>query len=185
MGIKSGPFAQYGVRDLVPYESSFYMEFNDTSTLEPYFGFLGGELFTLNENIKENVEPFYAAFYMTKGIRSGWVILTFLKDPSFDVGNYNEIFTDKIDEVLIISLEPVLIDEVKLAKSEVVKNLSMHPSLISMKPFLPESGQILIIKMEKDGEDVIEQLEEDTLSEDFKKILENYLDNQSPYLVIK
>lgn len=185
LGIKSGSFDQHEVRGYVPYEASFYMELNDTSTLEPYFGFLDGEIFTLNESIKDNVEPFYSAFYMTKGVRSGWVILLFLKDLSVDVGNYNTILVDNIDNILIVSLEPSLIDEVKLAKSEVVKNLSMHPSLISMKSQLPDSGQIFIFKFKKDGDGVVEELENDTLSEEFKMVLKNYIDLGTPYLVIK
>jgi hypothetical protein len=185
LGIRSGPFGQYSVRKLIPYDASFYMEFNDTSTLEPYFGFIGGELFTLNENIKDNIEPFYTAFYMKKGIRGGWVVVAFLKDPTLDVGTYNDIFTDKVDGALIVSSEAVLIDEVKLAKSEVIKNLSMHPSLISMKPFLPDSGQILIVKIEKDGDDVVEQLEENTLSEEFKMVIESYFEAESPFFVVK
>jgi len=185
LSIKSGVFGQHSVTDYVPYETPFYMEFNDISTMEPYFGFLGGELFTLNEKIKENTESFYSAFYMSKGIKSGWVILTFLKDESLELGTYNKIFTDKIGKNLIISSEPVLIDEVKLAKSEVTKNLSMHPLFISTKPFLSDTGQILIFKLKKEGEDVVEILEGSTLSDELKSILEKYMDSNSPYLVIK
>jgi hypothetical protein len=153
--------------------------------MEPYFGFLGGELFTLNENIKESVESFYTVFYLTKGIKSGWVILVLLKDSSLEIGNYTDIFTDKVDNVLIISSEPALIDEVKLAKSEVIKNLSLHPSLISTKPFLSGTGQVLIFKLKKDGDAVVEKLESDTLSDEFKLILKSYMGQSSPYLVIK
>jgi hypothetical protein len=185
LGIKSGPFGQYEVTTYVPYEASFYMEFSDSSTIEPYFGFLGGDLFTLSENIKDNIEPFYSAFYMNKGIKSGWVILTFLKDENFEVGNYGKIFTDKIGQVLIISSEPVLIDEVKLARSEITKNLSLHPSLISVKPILPDSGKIFIFKIQKSGDGVLESLEDETLSEEFKMVLEEYKNFGSPYLVIK
>jgi hypothetical protein len=181
----SGSFGQYDVTTYVPYEASFYIEFNDTSTIDSYFGFLGGDLFTLRERIKDNIEPFYSAFYMSKGIKSGWVLLIFLKDGNLEIGNYSNLFTDKIDRVLIISLEPVLIDEVKLARSEITKNLSLHPSLISIKPILPESGKVFIFKVKKDGDDVLESLEDATLSEEFKMILEEYKNFGSPYLVIK
>jgi hypothetical protein len=183
--IISGPFGQYNVTKYVPYEASFYLEFNDVQTLGSYFGFLGGEFFTLVENIRDDIEPFYAAFEMKKGVKNGWVVLVFPNKESLNLGNYDEILVDTVDDALVISSEPILIDEVKLAKSEVTKNLSMHPSLISMKPFLPDSGKIFLFKVRKDGDGAVEDLRRITTSEDFKFIIEEYINSREPFLVIK
>ncbi|MBW6442112.1 hypothetical protein K0B04_04405 [Patescibacteria group bacterium] len=185
LGIMSGPFGQFGVRDYVPYDTPLYFEFNDSSTLEPYFSFLGGDFFTLTQNISDKIEPFYVAFYLTKGIKSGWVLLTYPIDSNLEVGTYEDVYADIIEDALVISLEPVLIDEVRLAKSEISKNLSLHPVLISIQNFLPKSGQVFILKNTKDGDVLVEKLERETLSSDFKSIVNSFKDLNVPYLVIK
>ena len=185
LNLKSGNFGQNDIHTFVPYETPFYIEFNDSSTLDPYFSFLGGEFFTLAESLKGKIQPFYGAFYMKRGLSTGWVLLTFPLDDSIEVGNYKDISTDIVDGVLVISPDPVFIDEVKLARSEVTKNLSLHPVLISTKPVMPKEGQIFMLKTSEDGDIVVEDIFRKTLSSEFKSVLDNFKKGEESYLVIK
>lgn len=185
LSLKSGNFGQNDIHTFVPYETPFYIEFNDSSTLDPYFSFLGGEFFTLAESLKGKIQPFYVAFYMKRGISTGWVLLTFPEGDSFEVGSFKDISTDVVDGVLVISPDPVFIDEVRLARSEITKNLSMHPLLISTKSSMPKEGQIFMLKTSKDGDTVIEDLFRKTLSSEFKSVLDNFKKGEESYLVIK
>lgn len=185
LGLLSGPFGENNVYEYVPFDTPFYIEFNDVSTLEPYFSFLGGDFFTLEKSLQGKLESNYSAFYLSKGLNNGWVVLAFLTDENIEVREYKTIFTNKIDNVLIISPKASLIDEVLLAKSGVSKNLSQHPMLISIKPTLPPEGQIFILKTSRDGDVVSENLARETLSEDLKSVIEKFNDMKTSYLVIK
>ncbi len=185
LNLNSGAFGQNNVRDYVPYDIYFYTEFNDSSTLNPYFSFLGGEFFTLTENLKEDIQSFYSAFYTKKGTKEGWVILVFPKDTSLQMRTYQSISTDLIDDVLVISSEPDLVEGVKMAKSGISKSLSLHPLLISAKPFLPEEGQVFMLKINADADIVIDNLIKDTLSDEFRSVVKNFRDSGKSYLVVK
>ncbi len=185
LSIASGNFGQYKIRDYVPYDTPLYLEFNDISTLEPYFSFLGGDFFTLTENLKGNTEMFYSAFYFVKGLKSGWVVLVYLKDENLEIREFSNIFTDRIDNILIISSDPAFIDDVKLAKSEVIKSISMHPVLISVANLLPKEGQIFILRTTNESDGITEELERATTSEEFKSVLKTFKDAEISYLVIK
>lgn len=185
LNLKSGNFGQSDIHTFVPYETPFYIEFNDSGTLDPYFSFLGGEFFTLAESLKGEIQPFYGAFYMKRGLSTGWVLLTFPINDSIEVGSFKEISTDTVDGVLVISSEPVFIDEVRLARSEITKNLALHPTLISIKSIMPKEGQIFLLKNSKDGDIVVDEVIRKTLSEEFKSILENFKKGEESYLVIK
>lgn len=185
LNLKSGDFGQNDIHTFVPYETPFYIEFNDSDTLDPYFSFLGGEFFTLAESLKGKIQPFYGAFYMKRGLSTGWVLLTFPLDDSIEVGSFKEISTDTVDGVLVISPDPVFIDEVRLARSEITKNLALHPTLISIKSILPKEGQIFMLKTSEDGDIVVDEVIRKTLSDEFKSILENFKKGEESYLVIK
>ena len=186
LDLKSGPFGQKKVHEYIPYDAELYMEFNDSSTLEPYFGFLGGEFFTLTENIKGKIDPFYVAFSMTKGIKRGWVVITFITDENINLGTYKTVTTERIDSLLLISSEPVLIDEIRLAKAGISKNLALHPILISTKPTIPAEGKIFILKTtNKDRNRVIDELMEKTYSSELKSVIEKFRDLETNHLVIQ
>lgn len=186
LNLTSGPFGQHNIRTYIPYDASIYMEFNDSSTLDPYFSFLGGDFFTLVESLRGKIQSFYAVFYMKKGITSGdWVVLTFPIDKSMEIGDFKTISTDMVDDILVISPEPALIDDVKLAKAEVIKNISHHPALVSASPLIPRDGQIFILKVSEDGNAVIGELGKTTLSSEFKSVLENFIKSDFPHMVIK
>lgn len=187
LDIKEGSFGQNEIYSYVPYDSKLFVEFNDTATLEPYFGFLGGEFFTLVEKIKDGIAQSYGAFYLTKGTKSGWVVIAFPDlGKNIDVGAGDEIYADTVDKALVISQYPELIDEVRLAKSGVSKSLDVHPVLISIKPLLPSSGQIFIFKSSiSDGDSVTEELIRQTLSEELKSIMTSFRNAESTYLVVK
>ncbi len=185
LDLKLGPFGQKKVHEYIPYDADLYMEFNDSSTLEPYFGFLGGEFFTLTENIKGKIDPFYVAFSMTRGIKRGWVIITFITDENVNLGTYKTMTTERIDNLLLISSEPVLIDEIRLAKAGISKSLALHPILISIKPTISAEGKIFILKNTKDGDRVIDELMEKTYSSELKSVIEKFRDLETNHLVIQ
>lgn len=182
----SGDFGQNDVYSYVPYDSSLYFESNDSSTLGSYFSFMGGEFFTLYESVKDILQPFYGAFHLTKGLKSGWVIIAFTSDNVENNKNYDSIHVKQLsDNVLVISQELVLIDEVILSKNGISKNLSVHPYLISIKDSIPKSGKEFILKVSKDGDASLENLIKSTLSDEFKDMLIKFRGSNSSYMVIK
>jgi len=187
MGLKlgSGAFGQNDVYSYVPYESRVFIEFNDISSLEPYFGFIGGELFTLVENIRGQISTSYSAFYLNKGLKGGWVVITFPIADDIELGSLSEVYADKVDGALVISQFPEFIDEVRLARSGVSKNLDVHPVLISIKSLIPSNGQIFILKTCSEGDGVVEDLIRQTLSDELKLIMTRFRDKETTYLVIK
>jgi len=185
LDLQSGIFGQRDVYSYVPYDFSLYIEFSDPETLDPYFSFLGGEFFTLAESLKGKMYPSYSAFYMKKGLLSGWVLLVFPKDTSFEFSGNNDINVDKEGDALLISYEPELIDQAKLAKSEIEKNMLTHPSFVSIKNILPKEGQVFLLKKQGDGDIVLDETIRNTLSEEFKSILNSFKESGDSYLVIK
>jgi len=184
--VKSGDFGQNDIYSYVPYDSSLYFESNDSSTLGSYFSFMGGEFFTLYENIKGSLQPSYGAFYLTKGLKSGWVIISFISDGIGNSKDYDSIYTKYLTgNALVISQEPVLIDEVTLSKNGISKSLSVHPYLISIKDSIPKSGKEFILKVSKDGDASLENLIKSTLSDEFKNMLIKFRGSNSSYMVIK
>ena len=185
LNLSSGPFWRNDVLSYVPYDADFYIEINDTSTLNPYFSFLGGEFFTLSEILRDNVKSSYSAFHIKKGADSSWVIIVFPNDKSFQVREFENIFTDLVDDALVISSKPALIEEVKMVKSEISKNISMHPLFISAKPFIAYEGQVFMLKITSDADIVIDNVIRETLSDDFGLIMKSFRDSEKSYLVIK
>jgi len=184
-GIKSGNFGQYDIYSYIPYDASLYFESNDSSTLGSYFSFMGGDFFTLYEGIKDDLQPFYGAFHISKGLKSGWVIVAFTVDGTKNPDNFDTIYTKLSGNVLVISHEPILIDEVTLANTGISKNLALHPSFISIKDNIPESGKELIFKVSKDGDASLDGLIKNTLSEEFKETLVKFRGSGSSYMVFK
>ncbi len=185
LNIKSGDFGKNEIFSYIPYDSKLFIEFSDSSSLISYFGFLGGEFFTLLENIGTDIGPSYSAFYLDKGVKKGWVVVTFPLSDSVSIKSSQEIFADKVDRALVISQFPELIDEVRLARSGVSKSYEVHPVLISIKPLIPVSGQILIFKNGVGGDSVVEDLIRETLSEELKSVMIEFRDIGNTYLVIK
>ena len=185
LGLGSGAFGQNDVYSYVPYESRVFIEFNDISSLEPYFGFLGGEFFTLVENIRGQVSTSYSAFYLNKGLKGGWVIITFPIADDIELGSLSEVYADKVDDALVISQFPEFIDEVRLARSGISKNLDVHPILISIKSLIPPNGQVFILKTCSEGDGVVEDLIRQTLSDELKLIMTSFRDKETTYLVVK
>jgi len=185
LNLSSGPFWRNNVLSYVPYDADFYIEINDASTLNSYFSFLGGEFFTLSEILRDNIKSSYSAFHIKKGSDSAWVIIVFPNDESFQVRKFENIFTDLVDDALVISSKPVLIEEVKMVKSEISKNISMHPLFISAKPFIANEGQVFMLKIAPDADIVIDNVIKETLSDDFKLIMKSFGDSEKSYLVIK
>ncbi len=185
LNLSSGPFWRNNVLSYVPYDADFYIEINDASTLNSYFSFLGGEFFTLSEILKDNIKSSYSAFHIKKGSDSDWVIVVFPNDESFQVREFENIFTDLVDGALVISSKPDLIEEVKMIKSEISKNISMHPLFISAKPFIANEGQVFMLKIAPDADIVIDNVIKETLSDDFKLIMKSFRDSEKYYLVIK
>jgi len=185
LNLSSGPFWRNNVLSYVPYDADFYIEINDASTLNSYFSFLGGEFFTLSEILRDNIKSSYSAFHIKKGSDSAWVIIVFPNDESFQVRKFENIFTDLVDDALVISSKPVLIEEVKMVKSEISKNISMHPLFISAKPFIANEGQVFMLKIAPDADIVIDNVIKETLSDDFKLIMKSFGDSEKYYLVIK
>ena len=185
LDLQSGVFGQNDVYSYIPYDFSLYVEISDPKTFDPYFSFLGGEFFTLAESLKGKIESSYSAFYMKKGLYSGWVLIAFPTDTSIEFSGNKDITTDKEGDALIISYEPELIDQVKLAKSEIEKNMSIHPSFVSIKNILPKEGQVFLLKKPGDGDIVLNETMRNTLSEEFKSILTSFKESGDSYLVIK
>jgi len=185
LDLQSGVFGQNNVYSYIPYDFSLYVEISDPKTFDPYFSFLGGEFFTLAESLKGKINSPYSAFYMKKGLSSGWVLIAFPADTSLEFLGNKDITTDKEGDALLISYEPVLIDQVKLAKSEVEKNMSIHPSFVSIKNILPKEGQVFLLKKQGDGDIVLNETIRNTLSEEFKSILSSFKESGDSYLVIK
>jgi hypothetical protein len=146
---------------------------------------LGGEFFTLSEILRDNVKSSYSAFHIKKGADSSWVIIVFPNDKSFQVREFENIFTDLVDDALVISSKPALIEEVKMVKSEISKNISMHPLFISAKPFIAYEGQVFMLKITSDADIVIDNVIRETLSDDFGLIMKSFRDSEKSYLVIK
>ena len=185
LNLSSGSFWRNNVLSYVPYDADFYIEINDASTLNSYFSFLGGEFFTLSEILRDNIKSSYSAFHIKKGADSAWVIIVFPNDKSFQVRKFEDIFTDLVDGALVISPKPALIEEVKMVKSEISKNISMHPLFISAKPFIANEGQVFMLKITSDADIVIDNVIKETLSDDFRLIMKNFGDSEKSYLVIK
>ena len=185
LNLSSGPFWRNNVLSYVPYDADFYIEINDASTLNSYFSFLGGEFFTLSEILRDNIKSSYSAFHIKKGSDSDWVIVVFPNDESFQVREFENIFTDLVDGALVISSKPDLIEEVKMVKSEISKNISMHPLFISAKPFIANEGQVFMLKIAPDADIVIDNVIKETLSDDFRLIMKSFRDSEKSYLVIK
>jgi uncharacterized protein YueI len=85
----------------------------------------------------------------------------------------------------VISSKPALIEEVKMVKSEISKNISMHPLFISAKPFIAYEGQVFMLKITSDADIVIDNVIRETLSDDFGLIMKSFRDSEKSYLVIK
>lgn len=185
LGLQSGSFGQNNVYNYIPYDFSLYVEISDPKTFDPYFSFLGGEFFTLAESLKDKINSPYSAFYMKKGLSSGWVVIAFPTDNSLEFPGNKDITVAKEEGALLISYEPELIDQVKLAKSEIEKNMSIHPSFVSIKNILPKEGQVFLLKKQEDGDIVIDETIRETLSEEFKSILTSFKESGDSYLVIK
>jgi hypothetical protein len=185
LNLSSGPFWRNDVLSYVPYDADFYIEINDASTLNSYFSFLGGEFFTLSEILRDNIKSSYSAFHIKKGADSSWVIIVFPNDKSFQVREFENIFTDLVDDALVISSKPALIEEVKMVKSEISKNISMHPLFISAKPFIANEGQVFMLKITSDADIVIDNVIRETLSDDLRLIMKSFRDSEKSYLVIK
>ena len=106
--VKSGDFGQNDIYSYVPYDSSFYFESSDSSTLGSYFSFMGGDFFTIYESIKDSLQSSYGAFHLTKGPKSGWVIITFSLDDVEIIRDFDSIHIEQLlDNVLVISQVPV------------------------------------------------------------------------------
>lgn len=185
LNLQSGIFGQNDVYSYIPYDFSLYVEISDPETFDPYFSFLGGEFFTLAESLKGKIESSYSAFYMKKGLSSGWVLIAFPSDNSLEFSGYKDITVDIEDNVLLISYEPELIDQVKLAKSEIEKNMSVHPSFVSVRNIISKEGQVFLLKKPGDGDIVLDEIIRNTLSEEFKSILTIFRESEDSYMVIK
>ena len=184
--LKSGDFGQIDIYSYVPYEASLYFESNDSSTMGSYFSFMGGDFFTFYESIKGKLQPSYGAFYLTKGLKSGWVIIAFILDDVESLRNYDSIHIKHLsDNVLVISQESILIDEVALSKNGISKNLLVHPRFISIKDSIPKSGKEIILKVSRDGDASLENLIKSTLSDEFKDMLVKFRGSDSSYMVLK
>ena len=86
---------------------------------------------------------------------------------------------------MVISQFPEFIDEVRLARSGISKNLDVHPILISIKSLIPPNGQVFILKTCSEGDGVVEDLIRQTLSDELKLIMTSFRDKETTYLVVK
>ena len=185
LNLQSGVFGQKDIYSYIPFDFSLYIEISDPETFDPYFSFLGGEFFTLAESLKGKIHPSYSAFYMKRGLSSGWVLIAFPTDTFLEISGNRDIAVDKEGDAILISYEPELIDQVKLAKSEIEKNMAIHPSFVKIKNVLPKEGQVFLLKKSGDGDIVIDETIRNTLSEEFKSILNTFKESEDSYLVIK
>jgi hypothetical protein len=184
-GIKSGIFGQNKVTEFVPYDVDLYMEFNDFSTFEPYFNFLGGELFTLSESIKDKVNPFYSAFLVTRDGNKYWTFIIFPLEGDLNAGSYSGLTTDNIENFTVISTNEVVIEEVKATKLGTQKSLALNPSFVLIKNTLPVEGKILITTFNDSGKLELENILAKTTSDDIKLIINKFKELKSNFIVIK
>jgi len=182
---KSGPFGQKDIYEFIPYDADFYAEFNDPETLEPYFSFMGGDFFTLTENLKGKVENSYSVFFMEKEAKRGWVFVVFPLEEGLSLGVYKDLVIREVEGALIISLQSRLVDEVGTSKAGITKSLSLNPVFITLKPNIPAEGKGLLVSLTENGSRVAGDLMESTSSAELKLIVEAFNKAGSRYLVIQ
>lgn len=182
LNIKIGDFGQNDIYDYVPYDADFYVEVNDTSTLSSYFGFMGGEFFTLVEGIKNNLNQSYAAFFIDNGVHRDWVIIVFPVDKDIDLSSYSKLNVKLVDKALVISNEPGLVTEVSNSKSGIAKSLSLNPLFINMKSDIPKKGKLLLLSLTDEGKSVVTDIVRDTSSDELKSIVKEFESTKSNYL---
>ena len=182
LNIKIGDFGQNDIYDYVPYDADFYVEVNDTSTLSSYFGFIGGEFFTLIEGIKNNLSQSYGAFFVDNGAYRDWAIILFPVDKNIDLSSYSKLNVKLVDKALVISNEPGLVTEVINSKSGVAKSLSLNPLFINMKSDIPKNGKLLLLSLTDGGKSVVTDIVRDTSSDELKSIVKEFESTKSNYL---
>ncbi|MFZ2664020.1 MAG: TFIIB-type zinc ribbon-containing protein [Patescibacteria group bacterium] len=183
--LKSGIFGQGGVANYVPHDVDLYMEFNDFSSFEPFFNFLGGEIFTLYENIKENVRPFYCAFLATRDGKEYWSFIFFPLKEDINVGSYSGLVTKKVGSALVVSENDLMIEEVESSKSGTQKSLSLDPSYVLVKNNLPVEGKVFVIALNDANKLKVVNILAKTTSEELKLVITSFKELNSNFMVVK
>ncbi|NMB91395.1 TFIIB-type zinc ribbon-containing protein [candidate division WWE3 bacterium] len=185
INLSSGTFGQFKVSNLVPGDVDLYMETNDFSSFEPYFNFLGGEVFTLYENIKESVKQFYCAFLSTKDGKQYWSFLVFPSKEDINTGGYSGLATKRINDVLVISTSDLMIEEIESSISGTQKSLSLNPSYVLIKNSLPVEGKMFLMALNNDKKSEALNVLDKTTSEELKLIISSFKELDSNFIVIK
>lgn len=185
ISLTSGILGQNKVTEYVPYDVDLYMEFTDFNSFEPYFNFMGGELFTLSESTKDKVKSFYSAFVLTRDGNKHWTFIVFPLEEDLNAGSYSGLTTEKIGNSIVVSTNEVVIEEVKSAKSGTQKSLALNSSYVLTKNSLPVEGKVFIMFFNNNGKSELENILAKTTSDELKLIINKFKELNSNYIVIK
>ncbi len=183
--IKSGIFGQSKVSEYVPHDIDLYMEFTDFNSFEPYFNFMGGEIFTLSENIKDKVKPFYSVFELTRDGNKYWGFIFFPLKEDLDVGNYSSLTAEKIGTSITVSTNKLVLEEVKNAKLGTQKSLALNSAYVLTKNNLPVEGKVFIMSFNDNGKLEIGNILAKTTSNELKLVINKFKELNSSYIVNK
>jgi len=185
VSLKTGLFNQKRVIEYVPYDVDLYLEFNGFDSFEPYFNFMGGEVFTLSENIKDKVNPFFSAFLATRDGKQYWTFIMFPTKLDLNPGTYKDFYSEIVGEALVISTNQIVLTDIKSAKAGTMKSLALNSSYVSTRNTIPVEGKMLLFTFSDGGKNAANDLLVKTTSEELKLIIEAFKILDSNYMVVK
>ncbi|MFC1700036.1 hypothetical protein ACFLZ4_00120 [Patescibacteria group bacterium] len=178
-------FNQYDARNYTPYDVDFYFEFSDFSKFSDYFGFLGSNYFTLSENLSGKVSSFFSVFVSIGEEGYIWNFIFFPAEGYGGVsGEYEDLYIESVEGAIVVSTSESVINSVRSAKTGISKNLSLHPSYVSIKNNLPPEGKVFMISLTDKGKNYVLGLKNSDVPTKFSNLIQSLEDIRSNYLVI-
>ena len=178
-------FNQFGSINYVPDDSSFYFEFSDLSVFNELFSFLNTSYGSLIKSLEGKVSPFFAVFISQEKENYIWNFIFFPAEGYGGVsGEYEDLYIDKVEGVVVITPSEEIIRKVKFAKTGISKNLALNSSYISIKSNLPPEGKIFMISLTEEGKNFVLGLKNSDIPSDFLDLIQSFEDSKSNYLVI-
>lgn len=174
----------------IPFNVDIYVEGKDLYEFAEHFSDVlkGTEYQKFIDLHKNDLKPEFAGFLVNQSGNNIWSFLLFPSSSSqeimIDKKEFTELQWKKIDDAILITIDPSIIKSVEDSKQGIEKNLNLNPVYINFKNQLPPNGKLFLIPLNKTGSRYLENLLNAGISPQFKEVLNNFLNQKLPALVI-